>query len=715
MYCEKCGKLLEEGMDFCPECGNKVSKPEIVALDEVSEATVVEETADTAKIPAENEEISDNTVENAVAPGTIIETSRIKYCHNCGAANAETDVFCYACGKPMNDNGGTGKKAEKKSGKKIVLGIVAAIAILLVAIVIGFTTHSGKKNALIYLKDNELSYYAKKDAVEFSDDVYEDKDDIYGPSNIMTNYVTVSKDGKYVFYPQNYRGEEFDLYCRKMNDTKAADDRVASGISGYTVLQNNKVVYKENSGSKKMYISDLKDKEKVASDVLWYRVSEDEKYILWKTGSDNRLYVCDLALKNDKIKIDSDISSMVYVSDDLKQIVYTKDEALYYVENFGEKEKIDSDVNRPYVVQSNTQTEIYYLVDENESIKGMDLVDDDYATQDANMQEPDISNYQKTVTKPSFWGPREEVVTDDAYYAEMDKYNEKLTRDRIREYVNEEISLCMSTMYRYKLGEAEAEEYTTGNIFMNASQKSVLVYSEIDLEKGEKIKLSQIMDMDDYSEMEDSIMEAIAGESLITYMVSDGKRVALNIDTDEYDPGVYTGIYVCATDENHKECYLEIAENNDEHKIDLFRTSYEKMDGELELVSDEYCGIELVSDQGVYYTTESDDGYVGELYLNDNKIDSDVMSGSVISLGNGKGVVYLTDPDDTYREGTLRMNTGSDSVKISDDVAYYVSNDNGDIAFLEDYNYDKYRGDLKVFRNSKATLIDSDVTAIIYY
>ena len=693
MYCEKCGKPLEEGMDFCPECGNKVSKPEIVALDEVSEVTV----------------------ENAVASGTIIETSKIKYCHNCGAANTETDVFCYACGKPMNDNGGTGKKTEKKSGKKIVLGIVAAIAILLVAIVIGFTTHSGKKNALIYLKDNELSYYAKKDAVEFSDDVYEDKDDIYGPSNRMTNYVTVSKDGKYVFYPQNYSGGEFDLYCRRMNDTKAADDRVASGISEYTVLQNNKVVYMENSGSKKMYISDLKNKEKVASDVLWYFVSEDEKYILWKTGSDNRLYVCDLALKNDKIKIDSDISSMVYVSDDLKQIVYTKDEALYYVENFGEKEKIDSDVNSPYVVQSNTQTEIYYLVDENESIEGMDLVDDDYATQDANMQEPDISYYQKTVTKPSFWGPREEVVTDDAYYAEMDKYNEKLTRDRIREYVNEEISLRMSTMYRYKLGEAEAEEYTTGNIFMNSSQKSVLIYFEIDLEKGKKIKLSQIMDMDDYSEMEGSIRKAIASESLITYMVSNGKRVALNIDTDEYDPVVYTRVHVCATDENNKECYLEIAENNDEHKIDLFRTSYGKMDGELELVSDEYFDIELVSDQGVYYTTESDDGYVGELYLNDNKIDSDVMSGSVISLGNGKGVVYLTDPDDTYREGTLRMNTGSDSVKISDDVAYYVSNDNGDIAFLEDYNYDKYRGDLKVFRNNKATLIDSDVTAIIYY
>ena len=749
MYCEKCGKLLEEGTLFCPECGNKVaeSEPETMMQDKSSEADVVsmeedektiiyemnsekeseekcdqEETADSCEsadmpgIETEDEKDSGSVVENAVAPGAIIETSKIKYCHNCGAANAETDAFCYACGNPMSDNNNvTGKKKEKRvkvSGKNIILGIAAAAAVALAVVIIGFITRGSKNNALIYLKDNEFAYYMKKNTVGFSDDVYEDKDDLYGPFNGIVSYVTITKDGKYIFYPQNYTGGDFDLYCRKMKDTKTTDSKVASDISQYTVLQNNKIVYLENSDSKKMYISDLNDKEKIASDVTWYCVSADEKYILWRTDSENRLYIRDLSLKDDKIKIDSDISLIVYRSDDLRKIVYEKDEALYYVENFGKKQKIDSDVYAEYIVENDSQIEIYYLVDQNEDIKLYDLVDDDYASQDANMQEPNIADYQKTVSKPSFWGTREEVVTDDAYYAELDKYNEKVARDYYRDFMNEQVVAKTYTMYCYKLGEAEAKEYTTGVIFNYWDYRTpVMIYNELDLEKGEKSKLSKLMDMDDYSEMEEYIQSIIADEAITTYMINDGKRTALDIDLDEYS----SDIYVCAVDKNRKECYFEISENNGDQKTDLFRTNYGKMDGKLELVSDEYYDVELVTDQGVYYIAESDDGYVGELYLDDEKIDSDVLSGSVCSIESGEGIIYLTDPDDTLREGTLRMNKGADSVKISDDVAYYVSNDKGDIAFLEDYNYDKYRGELKVFKNNKVTFVDSDVTTILYY
>lgn len=305
---------------------------------------------------------------------------------------------------------------------------------------IGLITRGSSKDLLIYLKDNELAYYDKKDRVVFSDDVYEDSDDIYGPYNEENiNFVYVTKDGKYVFYPQNLSWGNFDLYYRKVNDAKSTENKVASDVSYYTLLQNNKVVYQESSGSNKMYITDLKDKEKIASDVYWFKVSDDEKYVLWQTDDEDKLYVCDLALKNEKIKIDSDISSMIYISDDLKEIVYTKDDALYCVKNFEEKEKIDShvadDIN---IVQNDSQIEIYYMVDE-EDIALSDFVEDDYASQDANMQEPDITDYQRTVIVDGFWGASEKVVTDDAYYTDLDKYNDKLMRDYVREYLDEQI------------------------------------------------------------------------------------------------------------------------------------------------------------------------------------------------------------------------------------------------------------------------------------
>lgn len=745
MFCEKCGTQLEDGMVFCPECGNKVSNPETEKADTISETVVdsvsddettiiyemssnnKEETSSDSdevvlendsvvepEMEAESTNVPEMVMENVVAPGAIIETSKIKYCHNCGAANAETDAFCYACGMPIGENGETKKKKDsvlKKLNKKIIIGIAAAVAVVLATIIIIVAFPFGKsKNTLFYLKDNEFTHYVKKDSLVFGDEVYEDKDDAYGPNSSISSLVTVSEDGKYVFYPQNFDGGAFDLYYKKING-KSEGEKIDSNISQYSVLKNNKVLYKESGSSDKLYISDLKDKEKVASDVSWYWVSEDEKKVLWRTSDgENKAYVRDLTLKNDKIKIDSDISSMVYISDDLKKIVYTKDDTLYYVENFDNKEKIDSDIASQYVVKNDSKVEIYYLVDADESVTFNDLIEDDYAAQDAKMKEPNISDYQTIESKPSFWGTREEVVTDESYYEDLEKYNEKEARDYIREYIGEQEILSNYIMYRYIPGEKDAEEYTKGAIWnCNSYGTPVLLYSELDIENSDKIKLSQLVNQESY-EIESTIWEKLGNEALKSYMISNGKKVELDVDFEEYD----SDVRVCAIDKNKKECYLEVNEA-DGDQINLFKTSYGKADGKLELVSDEYGDIEVVSDKGVYYTTELEDGYQGELYFNDQKIDSDVLSGSVLELGNGEGILYLTDPDDQYQEGTLKMYQGSKSIKISDDVAAYVSNDKGEVAFLEDYNFGRYRGDLKVFKNNKATLIESDVTSILYY
>lgn len=638
------------------------------------------------------------------------------YCNNCGKLLEEGRNFCPECGKPVNTGNVTENKKEKvpkKTGKKVLIGIIAVVAVAVVAALgiffIGIITRGSSKDLLIYLKDNELAYYNKKDSVVFSDDVYEDSDEIYGPYNEENiNWVYVTKDGKYVFYPQNLSWGNFDLYYRKVNDAKSTENKVASDVAYYTLLQNNKVVYRENSGSNKMYITDLKDKEKIASDVYWFKVSDDEKYVLWQTDDEDKLYVCDLALKNDKIKIDSDISSLIYISDDLKEIVYTKDDALYCVKNFEEKEKIDShvadDIN---IVQNDSQIEIYYMVDE-EDIALSDFVEDDYASQDANMQEPDISDYQRTVTVNNFWGTSERVVTDDAYYTELDKYNDKLIRDYFREYLDEQIVANSYTMCRYIVGEKTAEECTTGIIlYCNASYTPVLVYSELVPENGEKTKLSEVMEMD-YTD--DEIWENAQKGAIKTYMVHNGEKVELDIDMSDYAYNLYLG----AVDEKNKECYFQVWESYDGYNVDLFKTSYSKMDGKMELITDELRMIELDTDEGVYYSVQTEDEDTYDLYLNGQLIDTDIMCGSVQALENGKGIVYMTDPDEYYEEGTLRMRTGSDIVKIADDVAYCVLNNNGDIAFLEEYDFDKYMGDLKVFRNGKVIKIDSDVTTVFY-
>lgn len=750
MQCEKCNMQLEEGMVFCPGCGNRIvnteeetqkSAPEAEnAAEEVSgdakeiteesapeqEDKAAAEVEDTKEDAAEGEsaEVQSIVVQNAVAPGTVIETSKIKYCHNCGAANAESDAFCYSCGTPFgkenaesgkdkNKSGGIWEKAGIKFNKKIAAGIAAGIVVLFAAVLCLalFAGKGGKKAQLLYLKDNELVSFRKNEKVALDDDIYEDRDSVYGPYGELRQYVCVSEDGKYVFYPQDYEGGSFHLYCRKLGDAKDEGRKIASDITRYTVLKNNKVVFQESGNNGKLYISDLTDKEKIASDVSWYKISGDEKNILWRTSDgDNKIYTCDLSLKEEKNKLDSEVSSIIYISDDLKKITYLKDDSLYYIEDFGEKTKIDSDIEDYYWVKSGEQVEIYYSVEGSKEFTVSDIVEDDYAQQDAAMQEPNIADYQTVETKPSFWGMREETVTDDAYYEDLEKYNEKLVRDQFRSGMEEETLDSEYTIYRYVLGDEDSEKYAEGLVTgVSGYGEPVFLYAECDLESVEKVKLSKLIEMD-YSEIMEKISRAVYDVTKV-YMVHKGEKAELYIDFEEYDLewGLdgYTGV------EGTKECYFVLRTLDDEdYELNLLKTDYGKMDGKLELVAEGVGGIEAITDKGVYYIAELDDD-AGELYLDDKKIDSDVRTGSILELGNGAGVLYLTDADD--REGTLRMYTGSESVKIADDVAAYQSNEKGETAFLADYNFKRYRGELKIYKDKKTVSVDSDVTCILYY
>ena len=114
--------------------------------------------------------------------------------------------------------------------------------------------------------------------------------------------------------------------------------------------------------------------------------------------------------------------------------------------------------------------------------------------------------------------------------------------------------------------------------------------------------------------------------------------------------------------------------------------------------------------QGINYINKEED-----LYCNDTKIDSDVYESSVAVQDNGT-VLYLTDIDDNYREGTLKIWQGGETDRIADDVAIYTYGvfDQNKVAFLADYNFDKCRGDLEVYNGKETTRIDSDVTSVVY-
>lgn len=96
IFCANCGSKINEGVKFCPECGEKA--PEV--------------------------------------------TKRI-FCHNCGAKLNANTKFCPECGATAVKVTAVGPdvtlevKPTKKSRKKVIIPIIIVAAVLVVAIVVG--------------------------------------------------------------------------------------------------------------------------------------------------------------------------------------------------------------------------------------------------------------------------------------------------------------------------------------------------------------------------------------------------------------------------------------------------------------------------------------------------------------------------------------------------------------------------------------------------
>ena len=118
--------------------------------------------------------------------------------------------------------------------------------------------------------------------------------------------------------------------------------KIDSSVTSYTILDNNKILYKK-AGNDTLYINDKKgNKEKIASDVNYFYLDSDQKNIVWsESNGDGTINVCqqDVALKKEKKTLAKDVDSF-YASSDLKYVVVQEQDTLYMVENFGEKQKI---------------------------------------------------------------------------------------------------------------------------------------------------------------------------------------------------------------------------------------------------------------------------------------------------------------------------------------------------------------------------------------
>lgn len=696
-FCAQCGTSMEEEASFCPKCGAPVEEPAAQeSAEKAAEATVAEQASAEQQIPVEQAPSEQQTpVEQA--------------------PKKEPDT-----------------KKEKKSGKLgVVIGIAAVLVVVIVAAIglaVALTSKgSGSKDTaqqLVYLKDNELmtitgnkntplfvsdKYYANKD--DYSLSAYYSMTGLFASLNIRFNYpLQYTDDGKYMFYPKKMNNGRYDLYYRKTNGKAEDEEKQDSDVIMHTVVSKNTVVYLKGD-DRKLYISNMKDKDKIADGVESYWVTENGRYVLWTQRDDDKLklYVQDTK-KSEKTKIDT-IDYLVDHSEDFSVLVYIKNDDVCVCRNFKDKETIAKDVSDVYTYNIDDKLEMYYVKESEKECTLYDMFSDENAEADEAMVEPDITDYQTVTTEEGYWGPREVVKTDDAYYDALDRYYEKVSRDSVREELKDsDAGIYNWEIYYYVPGKKEAApvvQFTGFSMEAVTGDEALLCYAEIDMEQLDgKMDISEFLEGDYYDIIDEMVVavnetvsiKLVAGESVKEFR---GLELGESGDISFYH--------------NKKTNEIYIVNEMGDGDTNLYTWNYRKDGTECELLTEDIFSIVLSIDDGIYYTADANSaGDSADLYLNGDKLDSDVYPYSVMKEeGN---LLYIKDVDSQHQEGTLYCRQKGKSVKVSDDVAlgFYGVVKGGKVAYLTDYNFKRYRGDLMLFDGKNSSQIDTDVNCIFF-
>lgn len=683
MKCINCGCELPEGARFCGNCGTP--QPE----------------------HQQEEQQAGQQVQQ-------------RFCPHCGGTNDADAIFCSICGKDMNGAGQpvVEETTSKKVPKKLIVGAVGVVAAVVViggvVKIVGGLGGSKSDSYITYVKDgyinqSDIEHYKKK-SVEYQGRYGSTSDD-------GENYsagVRYSKDGKYICYPTdvNYGDDsiEFRLNMQKVGKTEEPV-KIDSSVTSYTILDNNKILYKK-AGNDTLYINDKKgNKEKIASDVEYFYLDSDQKNIVWsESNGDGTINVCqqDVALKKEKKTLAKDVDSF-HTSSDLKYILVNEQDIIYMIENFGEKQKIASGVEDvSYDDLDNGR--IYYTKSSEETLSAEDVVEDDCADSDATIEEPDREDYKvEKIEKNDWTGKYEKVesVDEDAYDAAYEKYYDKENRDEIRDALEDyEISTPVEKLYYVKDGKETQVDATVAQMYYYTGDWKGIVYSRYNMDDVPKLKISEIdsassIESDYYQMLSESAQTCVYTEKNKTVVLDENLATVWGVDADSK-----TGYGVKMQDSGSED---------EDATYSLYSFSVDNnSDGKCKLISEDVAYYqELIKDGDVYYLKDTDSDGNGDLYCNDKNIDSDVKSGTLYKVPDSENILYAVDYNKSNGSATLKMYDGKKDKIIADDVYSYLPIDEKHIALLIDYSMKSYRGDLQYYLGKEELKsIDEDVSFI---
>ena len=656
MKCPNCGNDLIPGALFCASCGNKI--PEELLNATTTQGASEPVTTPTEETPVATAEAPTVTQETHVAgapqPAAPTMEQQMPY-QNAAASQIPT-------GTPVMPGMETDTDKKKKTTR--IIG-VAAVAVVVAAVgFVGFKVvnamHPHLDKQLLYCKDGRLYYV---------DNVSKEKEpvEIYQAHSDDNSFsIQYTKDQKYAFFLTGSDDKQrlYRVNTQKLTSNESKNEKyieeIDSGVTDYTVIDSDKVLYNRSSNNDYGYelnYYDGKDTKEIDSDVVSDYVRRGDMVYYQRDNNDDNYDLCYYNLKNGK---HGDIDESYDVIDcNESEILYSVADGdtydIYKAKPGSKATKIISEVSNDYKGSLSEGT-IYYTKKRTESKSYYDYVNDPYASQDASATEPQMEDYMSEV--------KAKDILDDYMYEEYKEDRNEFYDYYVYDY---DSIYCMGTdLYPYYGSD--------GTYYVDESNGKFYSY-----------------DQDAYNDAYDDYYE-IENRNELRESLKD-----MTYDSTFYDMYLYTSK---GGEKKIAESVIPVQEDPI-HQIFFYRKAQD-------LDEEKVCSLDDVyyaSDVESYINSSSSDDLAIYAYINGKEQDMKMDSGYFTVSSDGKTVMVVDDYDDDNVE-LIAYNKKGDSLEK---IGTVEKNFESGSWYNDNYYYFDNNNDFYIYSKGKSKKIAKDV------
>ncbi len=575
------------------------------------------------------------------------------------------------------------RNSERK--KRIIKRIVRCLIVIIVAGALLASAYN------VFLKLNDYSHpavavYQKDDCVE----VLLDNNKTVKIDDVIE--AKISADGSYLAYSEesSQKTGKLDIRLVELKKRSSVKNKGTVAVCGaeddWRMSKNGTYIYysvtEEKNKHYYAYSAESKKAESVVSsaDEVFLPPDGDIVYFTRKGEKKTKLFRTRVG---EKAKEVADADGIKGFSDENSlEIIYTVSNSdnlidIYRVTQETEPVEIAKGVSEVFLEDYQSGGNLYYFIKNDSNFDWNDYITDNYAESDSKLKKPDKDDYSITVG----WIFKRKKLDESAYNSAMQKYNQKLLRDSIREALDEyEFNSKLSSDYKIKVFSSEGNKELAGGVktddlisYTKTGLPKILIQKNgIDLSK--KISINDLFVTAKNSSPVEAVEKAFSSLENSGYRVVNGYKYVFYNGTNVYQ-------YDFSPDFNVKEASILFGSKNS-----IFTAVKESGDN---------------TNYKIYYCRVETDGFSEPKEISDKVVSFEIYN---------EGLYFETESSGV--NNTLYFcNVDGSKVKVTDNLAEYKVNSDGSV-FVFTAKEDKSvieKADLLLFRNNSTKEIEKNI------